>query len=412
MEIKDYTEEEINYIICNYQNHTVKEISNYLNKKDSDVYRIIRKLGLKKQIHKSWSNEDNEYLISNYMKTSEEIASVLSRSVSSVNAQRDRLGLVKHNIWSEDEIKFLNDNYKTMTHREIADKIGRTEQAVRAKCFDLKLFKKEEMWSEHEIQYLKDNYREKTKQEISNHLCRSQDAIQLKARKLGIKKYPYTCNYKFFKKIDTEEKAYWLGFMTADGWVSMNKETNSGVIGVELQHSDIEHLKKFNKSINGNYKISERKRECPISKKNKIIHTCVLRIFSLSMYQDLINIGFSNNKSFDANIPFLSNDLYRHFIRGYFDGNGTVYVSNQRLGVRFCTASKTLNERLISILKTEGIELSSIEMINENGNVIYYPEAKTKQDKINLLDYMYKNSSVYLDRKYKKYLKAKELHNT
>lgn len=412
MEIKDYTEEEINYIICNYQNHTVKEISNYLNKKDSDVYRIIRKLGLKKQIHKSWSNEDNEYLISNYMKISEEIASVLSRSVSSVNAQRDRLGLVKHNIWSEDEIKFLNDNYKTMTHREIADKIGRTEQAVRAKCFDLKLFKKEEMWSEHEIQYLKDNYREKTKQEISNHLCRSQDAIQLKARKLGIKKYPYTCNYKFFKKIDTEEKAYWLGFMTADGWVSMNKETNSGVIGVELQHSDIEHLKKFNKSINGNYKISERKRECPISKKNKIIHTCVLRIFSLSMYQDLINIGFSNNKSFDANIPFLSNDLYRHFIRGYFDGNGTVYVSNQRLGVRFCTASKTLNERLISILKTEGIELSSIEMINENGNVIYYPEAKTKQDKINLLDYMYKNSSVYLDRKYKKYLKAKELHNT
>lgn len=412
IKIEGYTEDELNYIINNYNKNTVKELSIKLNKSENNLYRVIRKLGLKKQNHKQWSEDEKEYLRNNYMKTSEEIAIVLSRSITSINAQREALGLIKHDSWTQNEIEFLKESFISMTHKEIADKINRSEQAVRVKCFDLDLFKKEKPWTENEIQYLKDNYREKTKKEISDYLGRSQDAVQIKARKIGLRKYPYTCNYRYFEKIDTEDKAYWLGFLTADGWISMNRETNSGVIGVEIQYGDREHLKKLNNSLQGNYKITDRWRNCTISNKDTKVHSCTLRIFSVTMYKDLINLGFTNNKSFDSKIPLLQNDLYRHFIRGYFDGNGSIGLSNNRFGVRFCTASKTFKDRLIEILKEENISISPIEIVNENNNVIYYPEALSKKDKISLLDYMYKDSTIYLDRKYKKYLKVKELHNT
>ena len=115
----------------------------------------------------------------------------------------------------------------------------------------------------------------------------------------------YFHNEDFFEKIDSEEKAYWLGFLTADGWINKNEKGNAGVTGIELQYKDIDHLRKFNKSINGNYKITDRWRPCLISSKynNKRHHTCLIRIFSITMYDSLVKLGFTNNKS---GFPFIS----------------------------------------------------------------------------------------------------------
>lgn len=89
--------------------------------------------------------------------------------------------------------------------------------------------------------------------DIAITLKRTTSAVKIKARKLGLSKYPYTCDYNYFDKIDSEEKAYWLGFIFADGYISVNENSNSGCVGIDLCLSDIDHLKKFNKSINGNY---------------------------------------------------------------------------------------------------------------------------------------------------------------
>ena len=413
VKIKNYTNEDLDFIQNNYQNITVKQLAAKLGKTESSIYNAVQKLGLKKQKHKPWTEAENDFLIQNYMSMSaKDMAIQLRRTYASVNTQLARLNLVVHKAWTEQEVDFLKNNFDKKTHKELGEILNRTEQAVRAKCFDLNLYKKEVPWQDWEIEFILNNYREMTKREMSKYLNRTETAIHLKCSKMGIKSSPYTCNYHYFDFIDTEEKAYWLGFLTADGWISKNEEANAGVVGVELQYGDIKHLKKFNKSIQGNYQITDRWRTCSIStNKEKKNHLCVLRIFSLTMYDSLVRLGFTNNKSFDCFIPVIPQNLTRHFIRGYFDGNGCFSFSKRFLGVSFVTASEKLKNELVNCLKQENIEIKEYNHITEYGTTVYRPTINRIKDKIIFLDWIYGDCNIYLDRKYQKYLQVKEYYS-
>ena len=407
---KNFTNEEIEYIKQNYSHSTLNDIAMYLSKNPNSVYNVIYKLGITKQPHKKWTQEEINYLKEHYInETSEYIANVLNRSVASVNTEKDNLGLVRHPNWTKEEVDFLIQNYKEMSHSDIGNALGKTQGAVTAKCFDLDLYKKEKPWEQWELDFVRDNYMDMPKQEISEILNRSPDAIQVKANRMGLKKSPYFCDYHYFDTIDTEEKAYWLGFLTADGWISKSQKTGSGVIGIELQYGDINHLKKFNKSISGNYQVTDRWKPCDISKKNpnKLHHTCIIRIFSLIMYESLEKIGFTNNKSYDFTIPTMQNDLIRHYMRGYFDGDGCFTFTNKTFHINFITASHLLNNDIAKILDLEKLDFKQHNYINEFGTMMYRIDIYRIKDKIKFLDWIYQDCSIYLDRKYKKYLKVK-----
>lgn len=415
IEIKGYTNQDLQFIIDNYATYTVQELSNMLNKSYNSISNAVRKLGLIKQKHNKWTQKEINFLTQNYKTmTSKEMTKYVDHSVDAINSKRDELNLIRDCAWEQHETEFLKDNYLTMTHAEIAKSINRTETAVRAKCFDLQLFKKELPWSESETQFVKDNYMEMPTVELASQLNRSVNAVKLHAQRMGYKKYPYTCDYHYFDTIDTEEKAYWLGFLTADGWISKNEKTNSGAVGIELQYGDIDHLKKFNKSINGNYQITDRWKQCPIStsdtsKKN---HMCCIRIFSITMYNTLLQYGFSKDKSYQCSIPKLSDDLLRHYIRGYFDGDGRFGLSNSRLWVGFCTASKLFNDELVKILTDNKIEIKEYTTVSKYDVITYIPEIVSMKYKLKFLDWIYENANIYLDRKYKKYLKSKTTFGT
>lgn len=409
IKVRNYTEEEIQYIENNFANMTIKQIANNLNKKDSSVYNVVRKLGLIKQEHNKWTDEEINFLKSNYINmTSEEISRYIKHSVDAINTMRDRLNLVRCKNWSSEEIQFLKNNFESTLFSELSKALGRTESAIRAKCFELNLFKTSP-WTDDEVNFVKDYYMEMKTSDISKLLNRTNSAIELKASRLGLKKYPYMCDYHYFDEIDTEEKAYWLGFLTADGWINKNDKNNAGVTGIELQYGDINHLKKFNKSIGGNYKITDRWRPCAISTSNKEKehHTCCIRIFSLTMYNSLSDKGFTKDKSFDCNIPDLREDLIRHFIRGYFDGDGCLCFTNKSFNINFATASKTLNDDVAKILKLENFNVIESTYINNYSTTMYRLDICRQQDKINFLDWIYQDCNIYLDRKYKKYIKVK-----
>ena len=410
IKIRNYTQEELEYIEKNYINMTAKELAIKLNKSIGSINNATRKMGLIKQQHISWNDSEIEYLKNNYIeKTSEEIGKYLNRSVQSVNAERDKLGLVRNGAWTKKDVDYLVNNFELMTHAEIGKILNRTEQAVRAKCFDLNLFKKEIPWTDFEINFVKDYYMEMKTSEISKFLNRTISAIELKASRMGLKKYPYTCDYHYFDEIDTEEKAYWLGFLTADGWINKSKKSNTGVTGIELQYGDIGHLKKFNKSIGGNYQITDRWRQCSLSAKNpnKKNHTCIIRIFSTIMYETLYKLGFSNDKSYNFHMPKIQQDLIRHYIRGYFDGDGCLCFTNKSFHINFTTASKLLNDDVVSVLKSNNFNINENIYVNSFGTTMYKIDICRYQDKINFLDWIYSNCNIYLDRKYKKYLKVK-----
>ena len=410
---RNFTNEEVEYIKQNYANSTVKNIAKHLNKNTSCIYNVIRKLGILKQPHNKWTEDEINFLKNNYINmTSEEISKYINHTIDAINTMRDRLGLIRNANWTNDEVEFLKCNFDKMSHDNIGKQINKTESAVRAKCFDLNLYKKEKPWEDWELEFVKNNYMEMSKSEISEVLNRSNDAIQVKANRMGLKKSPYFCDYHYFDVIDTEEKAYWLGFITADGWISKSEKTGAGVTGIELQYGDIGHLKKFNKSIGGNYQVTERWRPCSISKKdpNKLNHMCIIRVFSLIMYDSLCKLGFSNNKSYNFSIPNIQDDLIRHYLRGYFDGDGCLCFTNKSFKVNFITASKKLNNDVADILIINKFNIIESNYINDFGTVMYKIDINRKQDKINFLDWIYKDSSIYLDRKYKKYLKIKNTY--
>ncbi len=227
--------------------------------------------------------------------------------------------------WTDNEALFLKENYNKMSHEEIGKRLNRTETCIRAKCFDLNL-KKTEQWNKKELEILKKYYSTKTLTELSQIIGRTKNAIKVKASKIGIKKSEYTCNYRYFEKIDNPDKAYWLGFIYADGWININKKTGAGVFGLELQITDKKHLEKLSYCLQSNYKISTRERICALSKyTDKLNKTCILRIYSRELVDDLIRLGVTQHKTYELHsLPNINPILMNDFIRGFFDGDGCV----------------------------------------------------------------------------------------
>ena len=366
---------------------------------------------------KRWTTRDVEFMKQNYETMSyKEIAKILGHSEGSTATKLSSLGLTKkRNDWSSDDVEFLKSNYATMMYSDMSKKLNRSEGAIRAKCFDLNLVKKD-AWTESELEFLKSNYSEMSNKEIADFLKRTENSVHLKANKLGLKKSPYYCNYRFFENIDTEEKAYWLGFFYADGWVTINQKTNSGVAGIELQVGDINHLKKFNKSIGGNYKITTRTREHEFE--GRIIRSdeCCIRVFSRSMVDDLINHGVIQNKSYKLEFPNIDESLYPHFIRGHFDGDGSIFYSKgpdgkYRTNCNCVSVYKPFLDRIREILYKQGI-YSHICISSKASKEQYYDlyclSISDHKSVEKYLYYIYGNANVYLDRKYKRYMNRPE----
>lgn len=127
----------------------------------------------------------------------------------------------------------------------------------------------------------------------------------------------YTLDESYFDEINTEAKAYFLGLLYADGY--NNEERNC--VQISLQEQDKEILELFNKEIKSNRPLLFLN----LKKYNKNNQNCYrLSISSVKISKRLKELGCLQKKSFKIIFPtFLREDLIRHFIRGYFDGDGS-----------------------------------------------------------------------------------------
>ena len=211
----------------------------------------------------------------------------------------------------------------------------------------------------------------------------------------------YKYNEDYFSNIDTEEKAYWLGFIYADGFIT--KKTNgSHVFGITL--AEREPLDKLNKCMDSNKPIGVYKKASSYSNKSVEYK---LAFTSNKLVSDLEKWGCVERKTFKLKFPdFLEDSLIPHFIRGYFDGDGSVFYHIQ----------KTLKKEYLMLGVTIcGIKSFLIDLekhINES-NTIYKDKRKTTDCysiKLNsniralkLYHYLYKDATMYLSRKKEKF---------
>ncbi len=197
-----------------------------------------------------------------------------------------------------------------------------------------------------------------------------------------------------FKNIDTDEKAYWLGFLAADGNVYQTK------ISCNLQINDKAHLKKLNSFLGNAYEVKTYKDK----KTNR--EYCSLSYFSSEMANDLRRHGVVDRKSLILEPPIFIKDqkLKLAWIRGYFDGDGGLSFSKTQRRAQFYFTST------YSVLKwiNKVLELNRkpfLEHNCENTYRISYNGWNIAKSKLELL---YKDAPVYLNRKYYLFLKLYE----
>lgn len=125
------------------------------------------------------------------------------------------------------------------------------------------------------------------------------------------------------------------------------------------------------------------------------------------MVEDLISLNITPKKTYSKDFPIVRNDLIRHFIRGFFDGDGCImfYKKRKRYQCDFCSINKDFMEYLRKILFNNNIK-SYICLEKENELTTaqcYRLRVGGKENVKRFLDYIYKDSNIYLDRKYKRY---------
>lgn len=191
------------------------------------------------------------------------------------------------------------------------------------------------IWTEEDHNKLRLMVKQHSRKYLAEYFGVTVSSIDNKLKRLGLTlKNKNRGDQYFFKVIDTEEKAYWLGFIYADGYVISNYENGNFELGIELSSIDVQHLHKFNRNFNDYYKITTRKRSMDsLTKLNdnvklgRMNEMCNIRIYSKSIVEDLIFNGVVQNKTKSDIFPKIADEkLFFHFLRGYIDGDGSYTI--------------------------------------------------------------------------------------
>jgi hypothetical protein len=207
-----------------------------------------------------------------------------------------------------------------------------------------------------------------------------------------MRKKKYDENY--FEIIDTEDKAYFLGFIFADGCLIYDPKKYIYKLSLKIHPKDKKILYQFKEKINGEMDIWFHGQR----------NMCEINLSGKKMVNDLINIGLHPNKTFTLKYPTIDVELERHFLRGYFDGDGCIRIkhdkrdNSERGDLRIVSGSinmlNKINERMNIMFET-------------NINKLYGPEEKEykfigwggMKDIEKIYNGFYNQSSLFITRK-------------
>lgn len=215
----------------------------------------------------------------------------------------------------------------------------------------------------------------------------------------------YKVDHDKFKEIKNEHDAYWLGFMYADGYIS-KRGTESSVIGVALAMKDIKHLDKFSTYLNSNYKVKKYTSTGGFSKGKEY---CRLLITSESIATNLDKHGCHYNKTHILKPPNLDKELTKHFVRGYFDGDGSIFKTGDSFHVNIVGTYE-----MCLFIRDYFYDLNLIKSQTKidkrkDDHQVFYTRFGGNQQVYRAMNHLYQESTIYLDRKRNKYKELCEL---
>lgn len=220
----------------------------------------------------------------------------------------------------------------------------------------------------------------------------------------GGAKRKYSLNENYFEKLDSKDKAYFLGFIYADGFIT-KRSVGQSILGLTL--AEIEPIDKFKKYIQTDKPVGFYKKTNSYSENS---YEYKLALISDKLVSDIEKLGVVERKTLILTFPNIPEELIPHFIRGYFDGDGSVFLhkdprnNNEYLGINICGTKEFLTT------------LSKYIPFLEEGQCIYKEKRRETNcwnlklasniRSLELYHYLYKNcGDLYLSRKKEKFEK-------
>lgn len=196
----------------------------------------------------------------------------------------------------------------------------------------------------------------------------------------------------YFDIIDSHNKAYFLGYLYADGYIASTPYGKN--IGIGLQLQDMYILDFLKSEMNLSNKIGIYK------------NSCKLQFTDQHTYNNLQKLGICENKSHkDFHIPNINPEFLSSFIRGYFDGDGCITIKSTGYSVvSICCNSKIFLNDIKSILELNKIECRPISIEKRKYNNLYVLYILKRESQLKFKNFIYKDSNIFLKRKYNKFL--------
>ena len=307
--------------------------------------------------------------------------------------------------FTDEQKQYIFDNYMKFSYQHFADKFKCTKRQVglllqRNGYFKGKGWNNNGIFSESDDDYIENNYLIKSYSEIGRILGFSGNQVSSRARYLGFKK-KRKINSDYFEKIDTPLKAYFLGFIYADGWIVYRPENYNYEFGMELQSSDVYVLEKLNYEL-GNQNIISNKPPHEGVICGKTIHIGSidsLRVYSKQLVESLMKNGIETNKSQKDTYPIVKEEFFFDFLRGYIDGDGCFYGDKNYTYMHITSASIAPLQYLKDKLESYNIE-TKIYSENEKKHRLMCINTKEMKKLVGRL--YYEDGLFCLSRKYEK----------
>jgi hypothetical protein len=262
------------------------------------------------------------------------------------------------------------------------------------------------IWTKEDVELLKEIYPYKTKSEIMGLLPNyCWKTIWSKAYALGLKRLNSYKNGKTLKRvldfsiIDTEEKAYALGFIIADGCIRERQGNRSPGLSLKLAIADEDHVRLLRDIISPDSNIT-------YTKNPNGLRYAEFYIADEKLSKSLIEKGVLPRKTYDPREPVsVPSHLLHHWIRGFFDGDGCVYIPKRdRHRVTIVLAgygpSATPNPTLMFIAhkfnEVYSRATKTIQRSKKGVDSLAYTNSAARI----FINWIYENATLYMKRKY------------
>lgn len=338
-----------------------------------------------------------------YTSTAKELGEKYGIKPNTVKGIWQRNGYSGKNTFSPD-IEEFTKKYETMSTKDVAEFYHRDRHTICNFAKKIGIYKKsEKLLPEEQEQKIADQYYSASSTDLAKKYGVSTSKVCQIWREAGLKgkvNRTYYLNESYFENIDSDDKAYWVGFIAADGCLYQPKDNRQDILSISLAIKDKSHLEKFKKCIETKKPLSQGKH----GKNNNFEHVS-LQISSNKISKDLQKIGITPRKTYHVQWPKIPEEFLPAYVRGYFDGDGCIshkieqnnlhsvnvtmvgFVENMKNFQKYLLSKNIKSSIVFDKRKDRALDFCSLVLTN-------------KKEKQKFLHLIYDNATIYLDRKY------------